>query len=143
MRRGMASHQVDWRNGFPEAAQHGALAIGNFDGAHKGHAVLIAELVRHAKAVGGPAVAMTFDPHPRALLRPGPPLALLTTPADRAVYLQERGADEVLNVHVTLEMLDLGATEFFSRVILDRLAVRAMVEGANFCFGRNREGNID
>ena len=123
--------------------RHGAIAIGNFDGAHRGHAVLLKALARRAGQVGGPAVAITFDPHPLSILRPDSRLELLTTPDERAEYLLQLGADEVLILHVTAELLDLGAEEFFSRVIMDRLDARAMVEGPTFAFGRRREGDLD
>src|SRR5579871_2806730 len=69
----MATHQVEWQATPPENCRRGAVAIGNFDGVHRGHAALVAELRRHADAAGGPAVALTFDPHPLQLLRPRPP----------------------------------------------------------------------
>ena len=89
----MLSHPVDWRREPPGACRGGAVAIGNFDGAHRGHAELVRELHRVAAAVGGPAVALTFDPHPRAILRPDLPLALLTTSVDREELLRRLGVD--------------------------------------------------
>ena len=58
----MAIHRVEWQADFPARCRGGAIAVGNFDGAHRGHAALIAALARRARAVGGPAVAVTFDP---------------------------------------------------------------------------------
>jgi riboflavin kinase / FMN adenylyltransferase len=138
----MLSHPVDWQRDFPKEYRAGALAIGNFDGAHRGHAALLRELVAEARQVGGPAVALTFDPHPRAVLRPDAPISLLTTSDDRAEYLRQLGADHVLTLRVTPELLELRAVTFFDLIVRDRLAARAMVEGANFCFGRQREGDI-
>jgi riboflavin kinase/FMN adenylyltransferase len=139
----MASHLIDWQQFPPDSCRGGAVAIGNYDGAHLGHALLIGELVRQARAAGGPAVALTFDPHPLALLRPDLPLSLLTTPADRDEYLHQLGADQVLILRATRSLLDLRAADFFEQVVRRRLAARAMVEGSNFGFGHNREGNID
>jgi riboflavin kinase/FMN adenylyltransferase len=139
----MTHHVVDWQQPPPPSCRGGAVAIGNYDGAHKGHAALIAELVRQARRFSGPAVALTFDPHPLALLRPEQPLSLLTTPEDRAYQLHRWGADEVLTLRITRALLDLEAAEFFERVVRQRLAARAMVEGPNFGFGHNRAGNID
>jgi riboflavin kinase/FMN adenylyltransferase len=121
----------------------GAVTIGNFDGVHRGHAALLAELRRVAEAVEGPAIAVTFDPHPLQLLRPEQFLPLLTTPADRAELLTTYGADHVLLLRTTPELLRLTAEEFFTEVLVGRLAARAVVEGPNFGFGRNRQGNID
>jgi riboflavin kinase/FMN adenylyltransferase len=129
--------------GPPACYRGGAVTIGNFDGVHRGHAALLAELRRAASAVGGPAVAVTFDPHPLQLLRPEQFLPLLTTPADRAELLTAAGADHVLLLRTRPELLRLTAEEFFTQVLLGRLAARAVVEGPNFGFGRQRQGNID
>lgn len=138
----MASHVLDWQQLPPESCRRGAVAIGNFDGAHLGHAALVAELAARARAAGGPAVALTFDPHPLALLRPGEAPPLLTTPRDRAELLLGLGADEVVTLGTTPALLGLRAAEFFEEVVIRRLAARAMVEGKNFGFGRGREGDI-
>src|SRR5262245_14839442 len=138
----MANHLLDWQQMPPEACRGGAVAIGNFDGAHLGHAALLRELARQARAVGGPAVALTFDPHPLALLRPGEAPPLLTTPEDRAACLEELGAAQVLTLRATRALLELRAGEFFEEVVRKRLAARALVEGRNFGFGRGREGDI-
>ncbi len=138
----MSTYLVDWQQESIPACRNGALAIGNFDGVHLGHAELIRQLIALARQVAGPAVAVTFDPHPRAVLRPESPLWKLTTQADRAEYLHELGVDQVLTLRVTPELLSLGAVPFFDQLIVDRLAARAIVEGTNFCFGRDREGDI-
>jgi riboflavin kinase/FMN adenylyltransferase len=134
---------LSWQQDPPAVYRGGAVTIGNFDGVHRGHAALLAELRRAAEAVEGPAVAVTFDPHPLQLLRPEQFLPLLTTPADRAELLTAYGADHVLLLRTTPELLRLTAEEFFTRVLLERLAARGVVEGPNFGFGRNRQGNID
>ncbi|MBY0528039.1 MAG: bifunctional riboflavin kinase/FAD synthetase [Gemmataceae bacterium] len=127
----------------PANCRDGAVAIGNFDGVHRGHASLLAELRRRADAVSGPAVAISFDPHPLQLLNPARFQPVLTTPDDRAALLLTAGADRVVLLRTTTELLALTALEFFNRVIRDGFRARALVEGDNFGFGRNREGNID
>jgi riboflavin kinase/FMN adenylyltransferase len=119
------------------------VAVGNFDGVHRGHAALVAELRRQARAVGGPAVAVTFDPHPLKVLRPEQFQPVLTTVSERARLLHGCGADAVLFLKTTPALLQLGAAAFFQQVLQDRLAARAIVEGTNFGFGRNREGTIE
>jgi riboflavin kinase/FMN adenylyltransferase len=138
----MAIHRVDWQDDFPARCRNGAIAVGNFDGAHRGHAALLASLARRAAKVGGPAVAVTFDPHPLTILRPDIRVELLTTPDQRADYLVQLGADEVVILHVTAKLLDLRAEEFFAGVIRDRLTARAVVEGPTFAFGKGREGDL-
>jgi riboflavin kinase/FMN adenylyltransferase len=126
----------------PAECRGGALAVGNFDGVHLGHLALVAELRRRADAVGGPAVVMTFDPHPLQLLRPEQFQPVLTTVADRAELLLAGGADHVLIVRTTPEFLQLKAAAFFDQVVLRQLAARAVVEGVNFRFGHGREGDV-
>ena len=126
----------------PAASRGGVLTIGNFDGVHLGHAALVAEARRLAGEQGGPAVALTFDPHPLKLLRPAQFQPVLTTISDRAELLEACGADHVVVLRTSPALLQLTAVEFFHSVIRDRLAARALVEGPNFGFGRNREGNV-
>jgi riboflavin kinase/FMN adenylyltransferase len=139
----MSVHALNWDQAFPAVIRGGALTLGNFDGLHRGHQALVAELCRHSRAVSGPAVALTFDPHPLQLLRPEVFQPVLTTVLERAELLQGCGADHVVILHTTEQLLHLRALEFFQNVILDRLGARAVVEGTNFCFGRNREGTMD
>jgi riboflavin kinase/FMN adenylyltransferase len=119
------------------------VAIGNFDGVHRGHAALIAETRQQATAAGVPAVALTFDPHPLQLLRPAQFQPVLTALPDRTELLRAKGADVVLVLRTTPALLHLTATEFFDQVIRDRLRARALVEGVNFGFGRDRGGNVE
>lgn len=139
----MTTQVLDWGAPPPEGCRGGAVAIGNFDGAHRGHAVLVAELARRAVAVAGPAIVLTFDPHPLTVLRPDVAPVPLTTPEDRSELLHRLGADHVVVLRTTPDLLALSATDFFTRIVRDGLAARAVVEGPNFGFGRNREGDIN
>lgn len=139
---GMSCYKLDWKETPVDGCRHGALTIGNFDGVHRGHAALVAELSRRARAAGGPAVVVTFDPHPLLLLRPDQFQPLLTTMASRAELLQACGADHVVVLRTERELLQLGAREFFERVVRTQMDARVLVEGFNFGFGRNREGNV-
>jgi riboflavin kinase/FMN adenylyltransferase len=139
----MASVTLTWEETPPAAFRGGAVAVGNFDGVHRGHQALLARLRDAARAAAGPAVAVTFDPHPLRLLRPDHFMPVLTAVPDRADLLQAYGADHVLILRTAPELLHLGAAEFFHEVVETRLAARAMVEGPNFAFGRDRAGDID
>ncbi len=138
----MAVYTIDWQATPPGDCRGGAVSIGNFDGVHRGHAALLAELRRQADALGVPAVVLTFDPHPIELLRPGQAPPRLTTPEDRSQLLLASGVDQVLILRTTHELLALCAAEFFTEVIRKRLQARVLVEGTNFGFGRGREGNV-
>lgn len=134
---------LGWNETPPAGLRGGALAIGNFDGVHRGHGALLAELRRQAADVGGPAVAVTFDPHPLQLLRPDQFQTILTTVVDRAALIEAQGVSGVVVLRTTPALLRLTAHDFFDQVIRDRLGARALAEGTNFGFGRDREGDID
>jgi riboflavin kinase / FMN adenylyltransferase len=139
----MATTILSWDASPPDACRNGALTIGNFDGVHRGHTALITQVQRRAAEMGGRATVLTFDPHPLQLLRPEHFQPVLTTPADRAELLHACGADEVVMLRTNRELLQLRAREFFERVIRSGFAARALVEGDNFGFGRDREGTVD
>jgi riboflavin kinase/FMN adenylyltransferase len=138
----MAIHTLPWHEAPPAGCRGGAVSVGNFDGVHLGHLALLRELRRQAGAVGGPAVALTFDPHPLQLLRPDSYPPPLTTIAERARLIETHGAEHVVLLRTTHDLLRLTAEEFFRRVLRDRFDVRAMAEGNNFGFGRDRGGNV-
>jgi riboflavin kinase / FMN adenylyltransferase len=139
----MAVHEIPWQAAFPASCRNGAVTIGNFDGVHRGHAALLGKLKDAALEVTGPAIALTFQPHPVCLLHPELCPPALTTLADRVERLQAGGADHVLVLRIDLAMLHLTARDFFERMIRAKLDPRILLEGANFGFGRNREGNIE
>lgn len=121
-----------------------AATIGNFDGCHLGHVAL----VRQARAVAdagsgaaGQVVAFSFDPHPAHVLRPGAEPARLSCFERRAAWLREAGADEVVRLNPSDGTLALAPREFVKR-LLERLPIRAIVEGPDFHFGHRRAGNV-
>ncbi len=138
----MVIQRLSWSDYPAEECRHGALSIGNFDGVHRGHRALMAELRRQAAQVSGPAVAMTFDPHPWHLLRPGQMSPPLTTTEDRIHLLRSAGADHVLVITTSDDLLQLTAEEFVSEVVKRRMDARVLVEGANFHFGHDRLGDV-
>jgi len=110
---------------------------------HRGHQQIVAELVSRARDAGVQAVAVTFDPHPIALLRPGLAPPLLSTIEDRAAWLGDLGVDILVAMPTTADLLALDPREFFEQVVVGQLGVAGMVEGPNFCFGRDRAGGVD
>ncbi|WP_425396800.1 bifunctional riboflavin kinase/FAD synthetase [Aeoliella sp.] len=128
---------------LPPIARGGAVSIGNFDGVHRGHACLIERLRQRAAEVNGPAVVFTFDPHPARLLRPEACPLPLTWTERKAELLAELGIDWVVAYPTDMGLLSLSPREFFDRVIVEVLDARAIVEGPNFFFGKNRAGNVD
>lgn len=139
----MATIRLSAADSAPSECRGGAVSVGNFDGVHLGHQALVAKLRITADGIGGPAVAMFFDPHPIALLAPERLRPLLTTPADRAELLHAAGADHVIILRTTADLLRLEAGEFLNTVLGDQLGAKGVVEGFNFRFGRGRAGDLE
>ncbi len=126
----------------PDSALRGVVTVGNFDGVHRGHQQMLKTLREIAKKQSAPAVVVTFDPHPLSLLRPDAPLPRLTTIQRRCTLLQAYGADEIVVLPVTKELLLMTPDEFFSQVLVQQLSATTLVEGPNFRFGRDRRGDV-
>ncbi|MCA9140607.1 MAG: bifunctional riboflavin kinase/FAD synthetase, partial [Planctomycetales bacterium] len=123
--------------------QGGALSIGNFDGVHLGHASLLGQTRRLADQIGGPAIACLFDPHPIAILRPELAPKRLTSVVERARRMDAMGIDYLVVCQTSPELLNLTAEQFFDGLVCRNLRCRGLVEGANFCFGKDRGGDVD
>ena len=119
-----------------------ALAVGNFDGVHLGHAEIVRRLRAIAARLGVPAAVLTFDPHPATIVRPDAAPTPLTTPARRAELLLGLGLDAVLVQPVDRRFVALEAEAFYHDLLRDRLRARALVEGGDFRFGRGRRGDV-
>lgn len=119
-----------------------ALTVGNFDGVHLGHAEIVRRLRATADRLGVPAAVLTFDPHPATIVRPGAAPVPLTTPARRAELLLALGLDAVLVQPVDRRFVALEAEAFYHDLLRGRLRARAVVEGADFRFGRGRRGDV-
>lgn len=128
---------------FSTELRGGAVSVGNFDGVHRGHARLAENLRRRSKKLGGPAVVFTFDPHPAWILRPQSAPTPLTWLDRKVELLAELGIDVVVAYPTDEALLNLTAREFFDRILRDALGAKALIEGANFCFGHDRAGTID
>ncbi len=129
--------------GLPAELRACAVSIGNFDGVHRGHARLVERLLARARQVGGRAVVLSFDPHPVRLLRPlqaPPPLTWTDRKAD---LLAQLGVDALIAYPTDEALLQLSARDFFDQILRGLLDARAVVEGPNFFFGRDRAGNIE
>lgn len=130
-------------NHLPASLRGGALTIGNFDGVHRGHARIVDALLASARRIGGPAIVLTFDPHPAAVLRPHQTPPALTWLQRKVDLLASLGVDAVIAYPTDERFLELEPREFFDQMIAGTLGARALVEGTNFFFGRDRKGNTD
>ena len=126
-----------------KAAHHGCvLTIGNFDGVHLGHQQVIQHLVQKAKEYALPAVVMVFEPQPRELFTPDQAPARLTRLRDKYHQLQALGVDKLLVVNFTRSFANLPPAQFVKNLLVERLGVKFLVIGDDFCFGAQRQGNF-
>ncbi|WP_323767827.1 bifunctional riboflavin kinase/FAD synthetase [Marinovum sp.] len=122
---------------FTRPPDRGAsVAIGNFDGVHRGHLSVI-DLARRPDA---PLGILTFEPHPREFFAPEAPPFRLMSPEARAARLEKLGVEVLYELNFNHAMAGLSPEEFCARVLRDGLGLRHVVVGADFCFGRKRAG---
>jgi riboflavin kinase/FMN adenylyltransferase len=126
---------------IPSGWGRSVVAVGVFDGVHRGHQAIMASARSHGRGLGLPVVVVTFDPHPQRVLRGTTPPVL--TPVERRVALMgSLGADAVCVLPFSEELSSLSAQEFVHRVLVDRLGAAAVVVGEDFRFGRRAAGNV-
>ena len=121
---------------------HPVLALGNFDGLHRGHLKIVERVRRGAAEHGGTPMAMTFDPHPSRIVRPDKAPPLLMTKAQRLEALDRAGIAAVAVVRFTTELSRWDPETFVRTVLVDWLRVSEVWVGANFLFGHDRSGNF-
>jgi riboflavin kinase/FMN adenylyltransferase len=124
-----------------EALRGATVAIGNFDGVHRGHKAVIAAALARAHTLGKPSAALTFEPHPRAFFNPDEPLFRLTPETVKLRLLAAAGLDCAIVLTFNVDLAKLSAEEFVQRVLVDRFAISGAAIGFNFHFGANRAGS--
>ncbi|MBS0517209.1 MAG: bifunctional riboflavin kinase/FAD synthetase [Proteobacteria bacterium] len=132
----------DWRR-VPAALQNGVVALGNFDGVHRGHQALLQHALDQAKALGVPLVALTFEPHPRRFFVPDTAPFRLTLLAAKVRLLEQAGVHAVLAQQFDEAFAGLSPDEFVDDVLLAGLGARHVVCGYDFTFGARRGGNVE
>ena len=144
----MRSRFIAVHDGLDQPPHAGALAgavvaMGNFEGVHRGHRAVIAASIARARALGRPAAVLTFEPHPRAFFNPGEALFHLTDAAQKLRLFAATGLDGavVMKFDQTLAALDPAA--FIERVLVSRFAVTGVAIGFDFHFGKARAGSPD
>ncbi len=130
-------HDISQRQPSPAV-----LTIGSFDGVHLGHQRLVSEVVESAREKGVAAVALTFEPAPREVLRPGQPIAYLTRLPEKLALLGKMGLDESVVIPFTKELSQVEAPDFIAW-LRQYLPFVELWEGEGFALGHGRTGNVD
>ncbi|RRN75856.1 bifunctional riboflavin kinase/FAD synthetase [Agrobacterium deltaense] len=133
-------HRNEKKEPLPEALRGGVIAIGNFDGVHRGHRAVLDRALELADARGVPALVLTFEPHPRSVFRPDTPVFRLTPAPLKARILEAIGFRSVIEYPFDREFSQRSAEEFVQSILVDWLHASAVVTGFDFHFGKGREG---
>ena len=135
--------RLDGGSAVPAAFRDGIVALGNFDGFHRGHQAVVGRAVSRAKAEGRPALVATFDPHPVRFFKPDLPPFRLTTLDQRERLFAEAGADAMLVYQFDAALAAVTAPDFVTDYRVSRAGAAGVVTGEDFTFGKGRGGNVE
>jgi riboflavin kinase/FMN adenylyltransferase len=125
----------------PSDLRGGVVAVGNFDGVHRGHVVLLAQARAESERLGVPSVVLTFEPHPRTVFRPEEPVFRLTPLAAKARLLAALGIDGLVVAQFDRAFAGTTAEDFIATILRGQLGINTAVVGFNFHFGKGRGGS--
>ncbi|WP_165324125.1 bifunctional riboflavin kinase/FAD synthetase [Rhizorhabdus phycosphaerae] len=126
----------------PAHLRGGVVALGNFDGFHRGHQAVVGAAIAHGRATGRPVLVASFDPHPVRFFRPDAPPFRLTTLDQRAGLFAEAGADAMLVFRFDGALASLTPEQFVADLLIERAGAAHVVTGEDFTFGKGRSGNV-
>lgn len=126
---------------LPEDARGSVVAIGNFDGVHRGHRAVLATAEEHAARLGAPTAVLTFEPHPRQVFQPDQPPFRLSLLRTRLRLLEDLGIANLFVLHFDRTFAQKTAEAFVNEILLRDLGARHVVVGRDFCFGHRRQGD--
>jgi len=135
--------RLDGGTAVPEALRGGIVALGNFDGFHKGHQAVVGRAVSRARAEGRPALVATFDPHPVRFFKPDLPPFRLTTLDQRERLFAAAGADAMLVYNFGPELASVTAPDFVADYLVSRAGAAGVATGEDFTFGKGRGGDVE
>ncbi len=138
----MTIPRLDAGQPMPESLRGAVIALGNFDGFHRGHQAVVGQAIDWARAEGRPAIVATFDPHPVRFFVPDAAPFRLTTLDQRQELFEAAGADAMLVFHFDTALAATTAQEFVADLLVSRLGAAGVVTGEDFTFGKARGGNV-
>lgn len=133
--------RVSGSQNLPAYLRGGVVAIGNFDGVHRGHQHVLLRALEEAERLGVPALVLTFDPHPRSVFQPQRLLFTLTPASMKARLLAELGFSAVVEQPFTRAFAETDAEHFVTDILVEHLGISHVVTGFDFHFGKNRQGS--
>ncbi len=129
--------------GLPRDDAGAVVTIGTFDGVHRGHHEVLAEIADRAKGTGRRSVLVTFHPHPLRIVRPDMAPELLTTAAEKKELLAESGLEYVVFIPFTHVLKEYPARRFVEEILIGRVGMKELVIGYDHGFGKDREGTVE
>lgn len=127
---------------LPEEPLEPILTMGNLDGVHRGHQIIISHIQQEAERVGAPTLVVTFEPHTRRVVRPDPTFRTVMTTREKLRRLEELGVEHVLVLPFKEGFAEMNAFEFVEEVLWDPIKARSVFVGPDAFFGKNREGDV-
>jgi len=118
------------------------VTIGTFDGVHRGHQVILRNMVKRAKEIGGESVVVTFYPHPRQVLSKDSGIRFISTQEEKIRHLEEAGIDNLIIINFTKEFASLSSEEFISNCIVKNIQPAVLIIGYDHHFGKGRTGDF-
>lgn len=132
---------LDHREPVPAPLRGAIVALGNFDGFHKGHQAVAGEAIRWAREEERPVIVATFDPHPVQFFRPDTPPFRLTSLEQRHELYLAFGATAMLVFHFDAELAGTSAEDFIERILVERIGAHGVLTGEDFTFGKGAKGD--
>lgn len=129
------------QKGIPDF-EKAVVTIGSFDGVHQGHLRILKRVVEEAQRIDGGSVVVTFEPHPRKVIRPDVPIQLISSPEQKYSYLQACGIDHIVVVPFTREFSLMDAASYVSDFLMKILKPHTIIIGYDHQFGHDRKGDI-
>ncbi|MEL7199476.1 MAG: bifunctional riboflavin kinase/FAD synthetase [Pseudomonadota bacterium] len=133
---------LDHQKSVSDALRGAVIALGNFDGFHKGHQAVAGEAIEWAHQEGRPSIIATFDPHPVRFFRPDVPPFRLTTLEQRQELYLAAGATAMMVFQFDKDLASTSAEDFITEILINRFGADGVVTGGDFTFGQGAKGNV-